>query len=315
MPLSGGVSACRDSCGIWNLLTQVYNCRHTIQKLETVQKYLQAYATALKFQPFELLYVDACAGSGSSVPKSALENPNNAQAELDGFARPVADTDEIIVGSAIRALGVNPPFHRYCLNDVKESNVESLQHAISHDFPHLKDRVTITKLDANEMLRELCLSQNWKKTRAVVFLDPFGLQIDYETLALLGRTEAVDLWYLVPVFAMYRQVSGEGQINADGGPRVDAALGTDAWRKTAVVEESAVDLFNQPQFRSKRAVDIAWFEKVAKERIGLAFGGRVLDEALPLGRNGIQEFSLMFAWANPSERAVLAPKLAKAVLA
>lgn len=294
---------------------QQFGDRHTIQKLETVQKYLQAYTTALKFQPFELLYVDACAGSGSSVPKSALENSDSSQAMLEGFARPVADTDEIIVGSAIRALGVNPPFHRYCLNDVKDRNVDSLKRAISQNFSHLSDRVTLTKMDANEMLRDLCRSQNWKKTRAVVFLDPFGLQIDYETLTLLGKTQAVDLWYLVPVFAMYRQISGEGEINADGGPRVDAALGTDEWRKTAVVEESESDLFNQPQFRSKRAVDIAWFEKVAKERIGLAFGGRVLDEALPLGRNGIQEFSLMFAWANPSEKAVLAPKLAKAVLA
>lgn len=294
---------------------QQFGDRHTIQKLETVQKYLQAYSTALKKQPFELLYVDACAGSGSSVPKSALEGNDNGQSLLDGFARPVADTDEIIVGSAIRALGVDPPFHRYHLNDLKESNVASLRDSINRDFPHLNKRVTITKMDANEMLRELCRSQNWKNTRAVVFLDPFGLQIDYETLTLLGKTGAVDLWYLVPVFAMYRQVSGEGQINADGGPRVDAALGTDEWRKTAVVEERSSDLFNQPQFRSKRAVDIAWFEKVAKERIGLAFGGRVLDEALPLGRNGIQEFSLMFAWANPSEKAVLAAKLAKAVLA
>lgn len=208
---------------------QQFGDRHTIQKLETVEKYLQAYTTALKFQPFELLYVDACAGSGSSVPKSALEDGDGAQAMLDGFPRPIADTDEIIVGSAIRALGVNPPFHRYCLNDLKESNLASLRGAIARDFAHLSNRVTITKLDANEMLKDLCRSQNWKKTRAVVFLDPFGLQIDYETLTLLGKTEAVDLWYLVPVFAMYRQVSGQGQINADGGPRVDAALGTDEW--------------------------------------------------------------------------------------
>lgn len=294
---------------------QQFGDRHTIQKLETVQKYLQAYTTALKFQRFDLLYVDACAGSGSSVPKSMLEDANSHQTSLEGFARPVADTDQIIVGSAIRALGVNPPFHHYFLNDVKQSNVESLKGAISRDFSHIETRVTITKLDANQMLRELCLSRDWKKTRAVVFLDPFGLQIDFETLKLLGKTEAIDLWYLVPVFAMYRQISGEGQINADGGPRVDAALGTGEWRKTAVIEEQSTDLFNQPQFRSKRAVDIAWFEKIAKERISLAFGGRVLDESLPLGRNGVQEFSLMFAWANPSERAVLAAKLAKAVLA
>jgi hypothetical protein len=113
---------------------------------------------------------------------------------------------------------------------------------------------------------------------------------------------------------MYRQVSGDGQIHPDGGPRVDSALGTTAWREVAVVEEESTDLFSLPQFRSTRAVDIAWFGKVTKERMSAAFGGRVLDDTLPLGRNGVQEFSLMFAWANPSEKAKLAAKLAKAVL-
>lgn len=287
---------------------------HTKKKLETVEKYLSAYATALKYSPFKLLYVDACAGSGSSVPKATLEQPNLNQVSLNGFSSPVADTDAIIVGSAIRALGVNPPFHRYLLNDVKQTNVDALRKAIKEDFPHLNDRVELTRLDANEMLRNLCASQDWKETRAVVFLDPFGLQIDYETLELLGQTEAVDVWYLVPVFAMYRQVSGDGQIHPDGGRRVDAALGTTVWRDVAVLEEESTDLFSQPQFRSTRAVDIAWFDKVAKQRIGHAFGGRVLDETLPLGRNGIQEFSLMFAWANPGEKAKLAAKLARAVL-
>lgn len=294
---------------------QSFGDKHTVQKLETVQKYLQAYVTALKFQPFRLLYVDACAGSGSSVPRGTLEVSNTGQTSLEGLSGPIADTDEIIVGSAIRALAVNPPFHKYLLNDVKQSNVNALRKAVRDEFPHLADKVQLTKLDANDMLRDLCRSQNWKETRAVVFLDPFGLQINYETLQLLGQTGAVDLWYLVPVFAMYRQVSGDGQINADGGPRVDAALGTSAWRDVAVVEETSMDLFNQPQFRSKRAVDVAWFEKVAKDRLADAFGGQVLNETLPLGRNGIQEFSLMFAWANRHKKAELAAKLAKAVLA
>jgi three-Cys-motif partner protein len=234
---------------------------------------------------------------------------------LDGFSPPVVDTDAIIVGSAIRALGVDPPFHKYLLNDTKQSNVDALRRSIRDDLPHLADRVELTRLDANVMLRNLCTSQDWKETRAVVFLDPFGLQINYETLELLGQTKAVDVWYLVPVFAMYRQVSGDGQIHPDGGPRVDAALGTTVWRDVAVIEEESTDLFSQAQFRSTRAVDIAWFEKVAKDRIGAAFGGRVLDDTLPLGRNGIQEFSLMFASANPSRPAwTLASKLAKAVL-
>jgi three-Cys-motif partner protein len=296
------------------MAAQTFGDKHTVQKLETVERYLQTYATALKFTSFELLYVDACAGSGSSVPKSVLDEANTAQGALDGLSLPVVDTDEIIAGSAMRALSVTPAFHKYFLNDVKSSNVEALRKAVHQDFSHLVDRVEFTKMDANLMLQKLCIEQNWKESRAVVFLDPFGLQIDYETLEMLGKTEAVDVWYLVPVFAMYRQVSGDGQINPDGGRRVDAALGTDAWRRVAVVEQQSTDLFSQPQLLSERAVDIKWFENVAKERIAKAFGGRVLEEALPLGRNGVQEFSLMFAWANPGEKAKLAAKLAKAVL-
>lgn len=112
---------------------QPFGDRHTVQKLETVEKYLQAYVTALKHQPFELLYVDACAGSGSSVPKSVLEVANSDQRSLEGFSVPVADTDAIIVGSAIRALGVKPAFHKYLLNDTKQSNVDSLRNSILRD--------------------------------------------------------------------------------------------------------------------------------------------------------------------------------------
>ena len=221
---------------------QEFGDEHTKRKLETVERYLSAYATALKYSPFKLLYVDACAGSGSSVPKATLEKGHPDQVSLDGLSVPVADTDAIIVGSAIRALGVNPPFHKYLLNDSKQSNVDALRKAISEDFSHLADRVELTRLDANEMLRNLCASQDWNETRAVVFLDPFGLQINYETLKLLGQTKAVDVWYLVPVFAMYRQISGDGQIHPDGGPRVDAALGTTVWREVAVTEEQSTDL-------------------------------------------------------------------------
>jgi len=175
--------------------------------------------------------------------------------------------------------------------------------------------VTITQFDANEMLSKICDRTRWKATRAVVFLDPFGLQIRFETLQKLASTQAVDLWYLVPVFAMYRQVRGDGGVLEDGGRSVDEALGTTDWRRVVAVEEKGQpDLFGVGQSVSKRAVDIAWFENIAKERLKLAFDGRVIDQVLPLGRNGLHEFSLMFAWANPGEKAKLAAKLAAAVL-
>lgn len=297
---------------------QAFGDEHTRKKLETVEKYLRAFTTALKKRDFELLYIDACAGSGSSIPKSALVGRQAAsyQSGLLQDSEAVADTDQIIVGSAIRALSVQPPFDRYLFNDVKPANVQALRKRIEQQFGHLKDRVTITQFDANAMLSDICDRTNWRSTRAVVFLDPFGLQIRYETLQNLARTEAVDLWYLVPVFAMYRQVRGDGGVLEDGGKSVDEALGTSDWREVVAVEveQRQSDLFAGSKLVSRRAVDIAWFENVAKERLRHAFDGRVVDQVLPLGRNGLHEFSLMFAWANPSGPARLAAKLASAVL-
>ncbi len=299
------------------MVAQAFGDAHTRQKLETVQKYLRSYVTALKFQDFELLYIDACAGSGSSVPKSALSEPEEEyQVRIKGFDPPIADTDEIIVGSAIRALGVSPPFSKYLLNDVSAKNVAALQSAVQSTFPHLSERVQLSREDANSWLLDICRSYDWKRTRAVVFIDPFGLQIDYSTLVELGKTGAIDLWYLVPVFAMFRQVSRSGEVHADGGRRVDSALGTAAWREVvATLDDEATDLFGTVRRTSKRAVDVRWFERVAKDQLRIAFDGRVLDETLPLGRSGTQEFSLMFAWANPGQKAAeLAQRLARAVL-
>ncbi|MBI1402211.1 MAG: three-Cys-motif partner protein TcmP [Porphyrobacter sp.] len=298
------------------MVAQSFGDEYTKQKLQTVERYLKPYATALNGK-FKLLYVDACAGSGASIPKSATKSEaEDAQQALDGFGRPVVDSDQIVIGSALRALSVTPPFHRYLFNDLDRKNVQSLIEAIDGEFAHLKERIITTNLDANEMLRQMAASYDWRETRAVVFLDPFGLQIKFETLEILAQTRAIDLWYLVPVFAMYRQVSGDGEINPDGGPRVDAALGTTAWRNSAVkIEPVSQDLFEVERFNTKRAMDIVGFETFAKERLASAFGGRVLDKTLPLGKNGVHYFSLMFAWANPSSRAEeLAKKFAAAVL-
>lgn len=285
------------------MVVQKFGSDHTNKKLETVQNYLSAFTTALKKQNFNLLYVDVCAGSGASSPKAASDQPQ------------LIEVDDITVGSAVRALGVQPAFDRYIFNDLKRANVRSLQTIVHNDFAHLENRVTLTQKDANEALIELCNRTNWKNSRAVVFLDPFGLQIKFSTIEALAATKAIDLWYLVPVFAMSRQIRGDGMVLDDGGRSVDEALGTSDWRNVvAINEEQNQDLFGFSSQVSKKVADSAWFEQVAKERLKTVFQGGVVDATLPLGRNGRHEYSLMFAWANPSGPAKLAAKLARAVL-
>jgi three-Cys-motif partner protein len=187
---------------------------------------------------------------------------------------------------------------------------------IREGFPKLYDRVTILQSDANEALVRLCHDTNWRRSRAVAFLDPFGLQLKFSMVQELGRTGAVDLWYLVPVLAMSRQVKSDGSILEPGGSLIDELLGTTAWRSDVVAEEpQADDLFGPVQPAVRKVANAAWFERVAMHQLRGAFAGGVLDRALPLGRGGMHEFSLVFACANPSSSAnALAKRLADAVL-
>jgi three-Cys-motif partner protein len=208
------------------------------------------------------------------------------------------------------------PFDRYYFSDTKLKNVKSLSAIVQEQFPALADRVQIMRTDANEAVTKIAATTDWKHSRAVVFLDPFGLQMKFSMVEELARTKAVDLWYLVPVLGMSRQVSKDGSIIEPGGTLVDELLGTREWRTNVLSEpQTKVDLFGPVTPRSERVANAAWFEEIAIRQLRKVFAGGVLDKALPLGRGGLHEFSLVFACANPSERASdLAKRLAAAVL-
>jgi three-Cys-motif partner protein len=49
--------------------------------------------------------------------------------------------------------------------------------ALKSEFPHLANDITIRQGDANIEIRDLCdKDKNWSLHRAVLFLDPYGMQ-------------------------------------------------------------------------------------------------------------------------------------------
>ena len=75
----------------------------TEEKLDRVARYLQAYTTALKNQPFQLMYIDAFAGTGYRASRQ------KGQSARGFFSLP--QVTALAKGSARRALEVDPPFH------------------------------------------------------------------------------------------------------------------------------------------------------------------------------------------------------------
>lgn len=285
---------------------QRFGSAHTEKKLQLVADYLQGYMRALKNQPFRKLYVDAFAGTGAWTGGRADD-----QMQLG-----LIDPDAIAEGSALRALRIDPPFDRYVFIEVSRRKTSALQNRLQ-EFPTLCNRIDVITQDANDALRELCQKTNWRNSRAVVFLDPFGFQVDWSTVESLARTNAVDLWYLVPTgIGINRQITTDGRVLHVGGERIDAMLGTTEWRnRLTKIEASPIDLFGQSIARGSKAGGIHEIAAFVIERLQSIFKGGAVSYGLPLGTQGRAMYTLVFACANPAPKAhKLALKLASAVL-
>ena len=282
------------------VIPQEFGSGHTEAKLVTVEKYLKAFTTALSGK-FKLVYVDAFAGSGASVPKT-----DKQQIRL-------IETDDIIDGSTRRALRISPSFDRFIFIEKLGKNLKSLQ-GLKEEFPKKQNIIEILPGDANAELKNFAMKLDKRDARAVVFIDPFGLSLDWETIAALGRTERVDLWYLVPSGGMSRQIKLDGT-ELESAQLLDKVLGTADWRGRIIANTVTTDLFGDPISSTSKIGGAVELTEFVQERLRSVFKGGVSEKALPLGRGGRHEFSLIFACANPSPKAsVLALRLADAVL-
>lgn len=271
--------------------SQTFGGDHTRRKLDVVAKYLKAYVKVMKKQDFRLFYVDGFAGSGASEAKSET-------AADDPTLFPVS---QVVEGSPLRALGIEPRFDKYLFVEKKPQNVLSLR-KLCGDFA---DRdIAILEGDANEELIKFCGTiETNRLDRAVVFLDPFGLSVRWETVVRLANTEKVDLWYLVPVDGMSRQIKGDGSF-LPGAARIDALWGSDEWRSKAVRKaEVSADLFGGIDDRLEKIAKAKQFSEIFRDHLEGVFKGGVANAYLPLGRGKRHDFSLMFACANPSRPA------------
>jgi three-Cys-motif partner protein len=108
---------------------------------------------------------------------------------------------------------------------------------------------------------------NWNRNRAVVFLDPYGMSVNWDTVAALGRTGAIDLWILLPLGqAINRMLPREGLPMTAWGNRLTAFFGTDGW----------TEAFYRPSAQPSLFDDVAGFEKQASfESIGAFFSERL----------------------------------------
>jgi three-Cys-motif partner protein len=189
-------------------------------KLSIVEKYLRAYTTALRGKFQNLWYIDAFAGTGyRTVKHAAVEN------SVFGDDRP--EWVEQRRGSAVIALQTTPAFDRLIFIEKKPAHCAAIEKLMS-EYPN-RD-ITLDKNDANISIQKNVAWDGWNSTRAVMFLDPYGLSVDWETLVAIANTKAIDVWYLVSLAGLFRQAAHDPE-KLDDAKRaaLTRMLGTDEW--------------------------------------------------------------------------------------
>jgi three-Cys-motif partner protein len=161
----------------------------TTEKLDILSNYINAYTTALKGLPFKKIYIDAFAGTGYRTPKSRVTP------EADLFQDEPLDIDEkFLSGSARIALQATHPFDEYIFIEKNSRRCRGLT-ALREEFPHLADRISIRKADANTVIAEVCAELK-SNSRALLFIDPYGMDVNWKTIEVIAGTRKIDVWYL-----------------------------------------------------------------------------------------------------------------------
>jgi len=284
----------------------------TEDKLIRVNKYLSAYTIALKAQPFELFYIDAFAGTGyrSLEKKSKNKNTTNeANLEFPEFAD--IETIKFLEGSARKALQVVPKFDKYIFIEKAKGYFRELE-KIKADFPECEKDITVIHSDANTAVRNFC-SNLASYQRAVMFLDPYGMQVPWDTIEIIAETKKIDLWYLFPLGMGVNRLlkKDSNKIDELEKQKLDELFGTTNWTDAFYKTVTTTGLFGSEERIEKGSFfDISqYFVK----RLDTIFAGVAPNPLILRNSKNSPLYLLCFAASN-EKGAKIAVKIAKNIL-
>ncbi|UPQ76298.1 three-Cys-motif partner protein TcmP [Chryseobacterium nepalense] len=183
----------------------------TENKIEILIEYAKAYLTIMKKYAeqynWQLLYFDGFAGSGEII----------------------GEDENSIVGAAKRILEIDQPraFDLYYFVEKEKDFAESLKKTLHQTFSTKKNLIHVANNDCNEKIKSMSrfLSGNGKKYKSLAYIDPYGMQVNWESLQTL-KEHSVDVWILVPTgIGLNRLLKNDGEISEAWMTKLEMFLG------------------------------------------------------------------------------------------
>jgi three-Cys-motif partner protein len=183
-------------------------------KLELLRKYLEAYTSIMRGQTWcrnGYHYIDAFAGTGKPKAK---------------------DEERYIDGSPRVALKIHYPFHSYTFIEIKDWRIHMLENLKKEFSDH---NIRIKKGDCNTIIiNEIVKEIRYENfNRGIIFLDPFGMNIEWDTIQYIADTKALEIFLNLPLMAINRSVllKNAYRLTNTQTERMNHFWGTSDWRK------------------------------------------------------------------------------------
>ena len=160
-------------------------------------------------------------------------------------------------------------FDQFLFIEKGKRKCSALLEVVHKEFRQKEDKVKIFHGNANEELKNIIECFQWKHERAVVFLDPFGVSIDYNTLKLLADTKAVDVWYLFSTMGVQRMLRNDGVTDPVWKKKLCKLFGDNSWEETFYRTSAQGNLFGLPEV--EKDADTGKVYQYIHDRLALIF--------------------------------------------
>ncbi len=278
-------------------------------KLESLGRYLHEYTKILKEQNTWLkgyVYIDAFAGAGQATVRKKKTDDATGQDSfltLFGDMKYVEDEKlkEFIKGSPRVALDLEHPFTNYVFIEKDTKRYRELE-KLREKYPARK--IYLHKRDCNQYLQALLISrpsEQWKKWRGIVFLDPFGTQVPWKTLSDLGNNGSFEVFINVPCMAINRMAENTAEDSQlKYREKLNTYFGSEEWLD--VMYETQSDLLGPPKLTKRRDAAkqlINWYKKRLESAFGFVSSARLIrnSKKSPL-------YYLIWAGRNPTAKRI-----------
>jgi len=244
-------------------------------KLEIVKEYAKAYSIILSKQSYLThVYVDAFAGAGIHISKSSKE---------------------LVAGSPLNALFVEPPFKELHLIDLDGKKTQLLAE-LTKDFSN----VHIYQGNCNQILLDKVFPniKYEQYRRGLCLLDPYGLHLNWEVLETAGKMKSIEIFLNFPTMDMNRNALWRNpeQIGSENAVRMTAFWGDESWKTAAYAPSIQKNLFGEEAVEKESNHSIA--EKF-RERLQKVAGFSFVPEPIPMKNStGATLYYLFFASQN-----------------